>query len=315
MFTDSPLISLKAPTRSATWRMAVVCCLAAGLLSACGGGSASSGGVAVDPPPTDPTTPSTGNPSTSTTLVPGVYSATWDSKELTFVITRDTAISTTGKMYVLRFNSASDMLAQDPDIYAGTLIGIGANIANISSFTYFPNISGTLRTGSAALSLPSAGLLKTVASFAAIPADGARTYEWYANPSESLKMDTPALPSALVGRWNGRWSYGMGYVENFSLNFTADPSTIDPYNMSATSSMYFQQDCQITSGKTTPAAGGVNLFNVSFSTPNATQCFIKNQALTGVAYISSSPVAGKTQRLQWLATTADGRGVSFRADR
>jgi hypothetical protein len=110
-------------------------------------------------------------------------------------------------------------------------------------------------------------------------------------------------------------TYGFGSDNNFSLNFTSDPTTNDPYNMATIGSKYFQQDCQITSGKTTPAAGGVNLFNVSFSTPNATQCFIKNQALTGVAYISSSPVAGKTQRLQWLATTADGRGVSFRADR
>jgi len=64
-----------------------------------------------------------------------------------------------------------------------------------------------------------------------------------------------------------------------------------------------------------PAMGGVNLFSVSFTVPNATQCFLKSQNLTGVAYVTSSPTPGKTQRLQWLATTADGRGVSFRADR
>jgi hypothetical protein len=71
----------------------------------------------------------------------------------------------------------------------------------------------------------------------------------------------------------------------------------------------------MTLGEAKPALGGVNLFTVSFKVPSATQCFLKNQTLTGVAYVTSSPVAGKTQRLQWLAVAPDGRGVSFRADR
>jgi hypothetical protein len=79
--------------------------------------------------------------------------------------------------------------------------------------------------------------------------------------------------------------------------------------------MTFQSDCQISNGSVSPALGGVNLFSLSFAVPNATQCFVKSQNLTGVAYVNSSPASGKTQRLQWIATTADGRGVSFRADR
>jgi hypothetical protein len=52
---------------------------------------------------------------------------------------------------------------------------------------------------------------------------------------------------------------------------------------------------------------------------NATGCalrddFAKPGALSGVAYVTTSPVAGK-KRLQWVAITSDGRGLSFRADK
>jgi hypothetical protein len=105
----------------------------------------------------------------------------------------------------------------------------------------------------------------------------------------------------------GRWSYAYGYIENFSLSIS-DTGV-------ASSSMTFQSDCQISNGTVVPAVGGVNLFSVSFNVPNATQCFLKSQNMTGVAYVTSSPVPGKTQRLQWIATAADGRGVSYRAER
>ena len=152
-------------------------------------------------------------------------------------------------------------------------------------------------------------------SYAATPTEGARDLTWYANPDNSLKLDTPATASQLAGRWTGRWTYAFGFVENFSLTFTADPSPTEPNRLSTTSSALFQQDCQMTLGEAKPALGGVNLFSVSFKVPQATQCFLKNQSLSGVAYVTASPVAGKTQRLQWLAIAPDGRGVSFRADR
>jgi hypothetical protein len=115
------------------------------------------------------------------------------------------------------------------------------------------------------------------------------------------------LLETIEGKWVGRWSYAYGYIDNFSLTFS-DTGVVS-------SSMTFQSDCQISNGSVSPALGGVNLFSVSFAVPNATQCFVKSQNLTGVAYVTSSPASGKTQRLQWIATTADGRGVSFRADR
>ena len=294
------------------WHAIALSILTALFLSACGGGTSTTS-VADPTDPSnitpDPITPPVVNPNTSTTVSPGVYAALWNGKEITSIVMRTSnAASDTAQLYALQFNSP------DPDIYAGTAKGIGTNTATIGNLTYFQNVSGTLRSGTAALSVPSAGLLKTVVSYAATPTEGARDLTWYANPDNALKLDTPATASQLAGRWTGRWTYAFGFVENFSLTFTADPSTTEPNKLSTTSSTFFQQDCQMTLGEAKPALGGVNLFTVSFKVPSATQCFLKNQTLTGVAYVTSSPVAGK-QRLQWLAVAPDGRGVSFRADR
>jgi len=295
------------------WHAIALSILTALFLSACGGGTSTTS-VADPTDPSnitpDPITPPVVNPNTSTTVSPGVYAALWNGKEITSIVIRTSnAANDTAQLYALQFNSP------DPDIYVGTAKGIGTNNATIGDLTYFQNVSGTLRSGTAALSVPSAGLLKTVVSYAATSTEGARDLTWYANPDNALKLDTPATASQLAGRWTGRWTYAFGFVENFSLTFTADPSTTEPNKLSTTSSTFFQQDCQMTLGEAKPALGGVNLFTVSFKVPSATQCFLKNQTLTGVAYVTSSPVAGKTQRLQWLAVAPDGRGVSFRADR
>jgi hypothetical protein len=57
------------------------------------------------------------------------------------------------------------------------------------------------------------------------------------------------------------------------------------------------------------------LFALNFFIPNATQCSFKNQMLTGAAFVTSSPFAGKTQRIFVVAISPDGRGISFKADR
>jgi hypothetical protein len=224
-------------------------------------------------------------------------------KEVTSIVMRNSATnSASAQLYALQFTAPLD-----PDIYAGSLSGIGSNLATISKLTYFQNVSGTLRSGTASLTVPSAGLLKTTVSYSATPTEGGRDLTWFANPDNRLKLDTPALLETIEGKWVGRWSYAYGYIDNFSLT-VSDTGVVS-------SSMTFQSDCQISNGSVSPALGGVNLFSVSFAVPNATQCFVKSQNLTGVAYVTSSPASGKTQRLQWIATTADGRGVSFRADR
>ena len=306
MSSSSLKINLQAkPTGLGVWRVSLLSLTLATLVTACGGGTSTTAGS--DPSVPDvtplPITPPVVNPNTSTTVAPGVYTALLNGKEVTSIVMRNSSTnSASAQLYALQFTAPLD-----PDIYAGSLSGIGSNLATISKLTYFQNVSGTLRSGTASLTVPSAGLLKTTVSYSATPTEGARDLTWFANPDNRLKLDTPALLETIEGKWVGRWSYAYGYIDNFSLT-VSDTGVVS-------SSMTFQSDCQISNGSVSPALGGVNLFSVSFAVPNATQCFVKSQSLTGVAYVTSSPVSGKTQRLQWIATTADGRGVSFRADR
>lgn len=305
MSTPSLIIHQQAKSASlVAWRQLFLCLISSLLLVACGGGSSTS----TEPDPSDPSnppsiTPPVVNPNTSTTVSPGVYTALSNGKEITSIVMRTSATNVaSAQLYALQFNSPLD-----PDLYSGSLSGIGSNSANISNLAYFQNVSGALRTGTANLTVPSAGLLKTTVSYAATSTEGARDLTWYANPDSRLKLETAATLETVQGRWVGRWSYAYGYIENFSLSISDTGVT--------SSSMTFQSDCQISNGNVAPAVGGVNLYSVSFNVPNATQCFLKSQNMTGVAYVTSSPVPGKSQRLQWLAIAPDGRGVSFRADR
>lgn len=305
MSTPSLIIHQQAKSASlVAWRKLFLCLISSLLLVACGGGSSTS----TEPDPSDPSnppsiTPPVVNPNTSTTVSPGVYTALSNGKEITSIVMRTSATNVaSAQLYALQFNSPLD-----PDLYSGSLSGIGSNSANISNLAYFQNVSGTLRKGTANLTVPSAGLLKTTVSYAATSTEGARDLTWYANPDSRLKLETAATLETVQGRWVGRWSYAYGYIENFSLSISDTGVT--------SSSMTFQSDCQISNGNVAPAVGGVNLYSVSFNVPNATQCFLKSQNMTGVAYVTSSPVPGKSQRLQWLAIAPDGRGVSFRADR
>lgn len=305
MSTPSLIIHQQAKSASlVAWRQLFLCLISSLLLVACGGGSSTS----TEPDPSDPSnppsiTPPVVNPNTSTTVSPGVYTALSNGKEITSIVMRTSATNlASAQLYALQFNSPLD-----PDLYSGSLSGIGSNSANISNLAYFQNVSGMLRKGTANLTVPSAGLLKTTVSYAATSTEGARDLTWYANPDSRLKLETAATLETVQGRWVGRWSYAYGYIENFSLSISDTGVT--------SSSMTFQSDCQISNGNVAPAVGGVNLYSVSFNVPNATQCFLKSQNMTGVAYVTSSPVPGKSQRLQWLAIAPDGRGVSFRADR
>ena len=306
MSSSSLKINLQAkPTGLGSWRVSFLSLTLAALVTACGGGTSTT--TALDPSVPGvtplPITPPVVNPNTSTVVTPGVYTALLSGKEVTSIVMRNSSInSASAQLYALQFTAPFD-----PDIYAGSLSGIGSNSATISNLTYFQNVSGSLRKGTAILTVPSAGLLKTTVNYTATTTEGAKDITWFANPDNRLKLDTPALLETIQGKWIGRWTYAYGFIDNFSLTISDTGA--------ASSSMTFQSDCQINNGSVSPAMGGVNLFSVSFTVPNATQCFLKSQNLTGVAYVTSSPTPGKTQRLQWLATTADGRGVSFRAER
>jgi hypothetical protein len=151
--------------------------------------------------------------------------------------------------------------------------------------------------------------LKTKINFLATSTESAKELNWTPKifPQSTYLIERPALISEIQGIWTGRLSYGLGFSDNYKINIT--PSG----ELSAL--QLFNSDCQLTQASITPSLGNVNLFNLKAHIPNATQCFLKNEGLSGVAFVITSPVAGKTQRIQWIATSRDGKGLSFRADR
>ena len=172
---------------------------------------------------------------------------------------------------------------------------------------FYPNISAAVRSGTGTVSNLGNGIVRATLSFPATGIEQGKDINVAASPPSNYKYNTPATLSVVQGSWQGRWSYGFGSVEDFSVSIS---------NLGAlTSAMSFQQDCKLTQGALLPNFDGTNLFTFSVTIPTATQCSLKNQTLNGAAFVTTSPVAGKTQRLYIIGVTTDGRGISYKADR
>jgi hypothetical protein len=269
--------------------------VASSLLLACGGGSGGSDSAS----PTVPDTPITTPPPL---IAPGAYVATVSGKEWVAMLLPTTQGSGgITSFYGLYYN------ATDPDLYSGSGAFTGTNIASLPRVFLYPNISAAIRTGSGTVSNLGNGVIRASLSFPANGLEQGKDLNIAASAPSNYLYNTPAKLSQVQGPWLGRWSYGMGYVDSFSLNISSQGAV--------STSMVFQQDCQLTQGALSPNFDGTNLFTFSLTLPNATQCSLKGQVLNGAAFVTVSPVAGKTQRLYIVGVTTDGRGISFRADR
>jgi hypothetical protein len=267
------------------------------VLSACGGGGSSSTGSGTTQPP--------GAPST---MAPGVYlgtKVTVDGVEISkdwvsMVLPTSPASTGNAQFYALHYNAA------DPDIYSGTGQVVGKSSATISSLLLYHKNATSARTGTGSLSSPSNGVVRAELNFAATTL-AAKTISLDHSAPSGYIANTPATLSAVQGTWQGLWSYGVGSADNYSISVSAQGIV--------SSLAAFQNDCQITQSAFTPNFDGTNLFGFTLTIPNATQCTLKNQTLTGAAFVMPSPVAGKTQRLYLVGVATDGRGISFKADR
>jgi len=124
----------------------------------------------------------------------------------------------------------------------------------------------------------------------------------------SLNYNQAAQWGDIANSWTGRLSYGLGSNAAFTLNIAPNTGL-----MSAGS---FGVDCQWTSANSlVEASPSVNMFKVKLTMAISTACDFKGQTLTGVAFVLKNPEAGVNQRLIWLATTPEGKGISFKADR
>ncbi len=287
----------KTPSKASVLTLFVVI----SLLIGCGGGSSNAPVVEMPTPTPLPNTPST--PYTPAPLIaPGAYMASLNGKDWVSMLLPTTQGSgTLTNFYGLHYN------ATDPDVFSGSGTIAGANSATLSRVFVYPNISAAVRSGTGVISNLGNGVVRATLNFPSVGAEQSKDINVAASAPSNYKYNTPASLSSVQGSWQGRWSYGFGYVDNFNMSISGQGTL--------SSSLSFQQDCLLTQGALVPNFDGSNLFAFSVTIPTATQCSLKSQTLNGAAFLTSSPVAGKTQRLYIVGVTTDGRGISYKADR
>ena len=267
-----------------------------GGLTGCGGGGGSGSSAGGG-------TPATPTPSM---VLPGIYSAQVNGQDFWGVITPATWGS---RWYGLHY--AASPAFEDPDIFSGSMIGLPAESAVIQGFKYFPLNAGykDVFTATGRLTAPADGKLSGQLSFASSPKFSKPNLDFTATQVSAYAQ--PAKLSDIANAWVGRLSYGEGFNGAFTFN-------VSPTNgaVSASASFGLALDCKwTTSNSMIEPDPTSNIFKLTLSMSIATACGFQGQTLTGVAFVQKSPLAGKTQRLIWVATTADGQGMSFKADR
>ena len=290
------MLHLNPPHFKPFGRLAMATLLLTALaLAGCGGGS-SGGTVAQD------TTASITPTITEPLIAPGAYVASLNGKDWVAMLLPTTQKpGTVANFYGLHYN------ATDPDLFSGSGTISETNLATLTRVFVYPNITAAVRTGSGTIANLGGGVMRASLSFPSTGLEQGKDLTVAASAPSNYKYNTPATISSAEGTWQGRWSYGFGYVDNFTLTVSSKGEV--------TSSTSFQQDCVLTQGALAPNFDGTNLLTFSVTIPTATQCSLKSQTLNGAAFVSTSPVAGKTQRLYLVGVTTDGRGISYKADR
>ena len=268
----------------------------ASMIVGCGGGSGSSSS-------TDASNASSGSSSTAlpAQLLPGAYVARlFDKDWVGMLLPTKTGTSLAYQFLGLHYNGS------DPDIYSGSSNVVSATTALPLVYVY-PNISASVRTGSGTLSHLGNNVVLTSLAFPSAGLELTKSINVAASPPNNYKYNTPASLSTVQGNWIGRLGYSLGFAENFAMSISSAGAI--------STAMPFQQDCVLSNAKLEPNFDGTNLFSLSLSIPTATQCSLNSQTLNGAAFVTASPLAGKTQRLYLVGVTTDGRGISFKADR
>ena len=291
--------------------MAVMFIALTTLLSACGGGGTSGSSSA------NSATPST--PTPSAVVANGAYEASVLIKvnniDVTYLwvamlLPTVQGNTTVTNFYGLFFDKDTNQPPYKegnpvPDLYSGSGLFTNLNSASFTRLSVYPSTSAVLRTGSGTLSLSEFnGLVEAKLRF---PDAGSNDRTVSAGAPSNATYNTSGNLNSVNGSWKGRWSYGVSPADDFPLYISAqgDIST----------SQDFQGFCKLTEGKLAPSAYSSNLLTFTLKIPNATQCLLGNQTLNGAAFVTASPVAGKTQRLYIAGVTTDGRGISYIADR
>ena len=267
------------------------------VLVGCGGGGSSS----IDTSSSSSSGPGQQNP--APTVNSGVYTTSFvhssgRNKALTLMISSDSGNSTEGRFYGWQFNSP-EASGEQPDIFSGTISGLGSTTASISNLKEVSTFSDNPpQTGSAIFTSPTQGKLKVDVT------QSGNTIQW--SDAVGITLDTT---NSLVGTWTGNLYFPKA-VAPFTVSITFNS------NLNFTD-IQFGGTCRTSNGSSL-SSGVTGMYNLSMNIDNATGCVLRDaidkpSSLSGVAYVTTSPIPGK-KRLQWVAITSDGRGLSFRAD-
>lgn len=259
----------------------------------CGGGGGSNstagGGTPVTPTPS--------------MVLPGIYSAQVNGQEFWGVIT---PANWGSRWYGLHYAAAN------PDIYSGDLSGVGTASASASGLKYYQNTAATVLSGTASMKSAGVNQLSGDMNVVTLAPPYKQALAFSATTPISLNYNQAAQWSEIANKWTGTLSYGLGSNAAFDFNVTA------PTGAQSTGSVpgAFGVDCQWTATNSKiESSPDANMFRLTLTLSISTACDFKGQTLTGIAFVQKSPVAGKSQRLIWVATTADGKGMAFKADR
>ena len=275
------------------------------LMVGCGGGS-SSGTVADVISSSMPSSTTASSP----LIAPGAYVAIIPEKDgrvrewVSMLLPTTQGSGTVMNFFGLLFNYESI----EPDLFSGSgTFAAATNNATLTRVFIYPFISAVVRNGTGSIRNLGNGYVGADLTFPTNGIESGRDINVVARSPNNYVNNSPATLSSVQGTWQGIWSYGVGSSKDFTLSISGQGEL--------SSSMSFQQDCKLTQGALLPNFDGTNLFTFSVTIPTATQCSLKSQTLNGAAFVSTSPVAGKTQRLYLVGVTTDGRGISYKADR
>jgi len=231
-----------------------------------------------------------GGPVQPPVVAAGVYSGIVSQRNFVGVLTSD------GFLYGL-------LEATIDDLYSGRVTVIGTTGSEAMPLNFFRNTSATLVSVNSSITPLTDGTVSV------------RMSQPDLNPDLNFATHKPVLQAASLTNvahpWSGKLSYGLGSNLSFPININSAG------DITATSGFGNSTACQLIGGsKIAPTSSTANVFNLTLVIANITSCTLfTDQTLTGVAFVLANPEAGVTQRLVWIATTANGIGISFKADR
>jgi hypothetical protein len=287
----------KTLTHLNSWLMKLILCTTAIGISACGGSGSSS-------------TPAPDSPAL-TLMTAGAYQNPGNIKDWTIILLpNDTTSPNSPNFFALNHKVEPVTNVQLPDIYSGFGQITGYNTATLTQIKLHP-YSSAVRSGTGALNSVGSGQVQALINF---PAPGSGSGSSLAinqtlNAPVGYLYNTAASLATVQGNWQGILSFGT--TNNaYSLNISPTGS-ISSY-------MPFAGDCQFALANLTTDYVGTNLFKFTATISDGSACNANtwaNQNLTGAGFVAPITEPGKTQRIYLVGVTADGRGVSFKADR